>query len=119
DMSREKCIAINKAEIFSDFLAHAPRRLIVHTKLPLQFLRRNTVPRSREQIHRIEPLLQWRMRIIERRSNHRMNVVAALAGVSGHLRQLMELANHTASRACDVCAITRFEQMFKASVIVG
>ena len=35
------------------------------------------MPRRREQVHCIEPLLQRRMRIIERGTNHRVNVIAA------------------------------------------
>src|ERR1700730_627698 len=119
NMSRQRRIAINKTKIFPNLMAHAPSGLVVHTKLALQFLRWYAMPRCSEQVHCIEPLLQWRVRVIERRANHRMDMVAAvLAGISWHLREFMEFANQAATLTTEICAVPQLEQVLKTSVII-
>lgn len=77
DVTANGRIAVNPREVLADFVAHAPSGLVVHRQLPLQFFRRNAVARRREQVHGIEPLLQRRVRLVERRSDHRVEVLAA------------------------------------------
>ena len=43
----DRLVTVNKPEIFSNLVSHAPSGLVVHTKLALQFLRGNAMPRSR------------------------------------------------------------------------
>jgi len=118
-VARKRRIAVNLGKVLADFMAHAPRRFVIHGQLALQFLRRNAVASRGEEIHRVIPLLQWRMRAMEDRSRHRVNVLAALAGIGGHFRELAKLAHLAATRAFKVRAVPRLEQMLKASVIIG
>lgn len=118
-MAGQRRVAINSRQKLADFMAHAPRGFIRHAQLALQFLRRNAVARRREEVHRVIPLLQRRVGAMENRPRHRMNVLAALTGIGGHLRELAELALFAAARAFIIRAITGLEQMFKASVVVG
>ncbi len=120
DMARKRRIAVNEAEILPKFVAHAPRRFVIHAKLTLQFLRGNTVARRCEQIHGVEPLLQWRVRIVERRADHWVNVItAALARIGWHLRKFVEFTDQAATRARKVCAVAHLEQVLQAGVIIG
>lgn len=118
DMPRKLIVTIHKAEILANLMAHAPRRFVIHAKLALQFLRRNAVARRGEQVHRIEPLLQRRVRIIERGSNHRVNVLTALAGIGGHLRELAKLAYLMTARALEIVAIPQSEKVPQAGVVI-
>ena len=118
DMPAKHRVAVNLRHVFADFMAHAPSCLVRHAQLALQFLGRNAVPRGRKKVHRVEPLLQRRPRVLERRSRHRMNMVPAIAGVGGHLAKAAKLADLAALWAGYFRAEPRFEQVFKASTII-
>jgi hypothetical protein len=118
DMPRKLVVAINFCHVLAQFMRHAPCRLVMHAKLAFEFLRRNSMARCSEQIHRVKPLLQWHASPAERRPYHRMNVVSAIAGIGGHPRELAELAGLTAPLAYDVLAIPLFEQMRQARIII-
>ena len=118
DVARKLVVAVHNRQILADFVAHAPRRLVVHAQLALQFLGRHAVARRGEQIHRIEPLLQRRMRAMKRRSGHGVQMFTALAGVSGLLCELAEFAPLAAARAFAVRAKARLEQIVQAGVVI-
>ena len=118
DVARQGRVAVHQTEVLADFMAHAPSRFVVHGQLALQFLGRNAVPGRGKQVHGVEPFLQWNMGFLERRSHHRVNVVATLAGIGRHFRQLLELASLEAARAFVSLAEALFEQVLKAGVIV-
>jgi trehalose-6-phosphatase len=71
-------IAINLAHELPDLVAHAEGALVGHAKLALQFHGRHAVPRDAEQVHGEEPVLQRRARLLERRPDARIQVVAAV-----------------------------------------
>lgn len=118
NVARQRLVAVHNGKILADFVPHSPRRFVVHAQLTLQFLGGNSVTRRGEQVHRIEPLLERRMRAIERRSHHRVDVFAALACIGGHLRQLLVFACFPAARAFVIRAKASLEQMLKAGVVV-
>ena len=77
DMTAKHGIAVNMAHVLANLVTDAPRRLVCHTNLALQFLGRYAVPRRGEQVHGIEPLLQGRAGPLKGRSLHRVNVMTA------------------------------------------
>lgn len=119
DMARQAAIAVNVAHVFADFVAHAPRRFVGHAQLALQFLRRDAMPRRGEKIHRIEPFLQRRMRPLERRSCHRMDVMPApLTGISGQFREARKAALPAAFGALKRLAVSDFHKVVQANIII-
>ena len=119
DMARQWRVTVHNGEVLADFMACAPRGFVVHRKLALQFLGGHAVARRGEQVHRIEPLLQRHVRPMEWRSSHRVNVLTALAGICGHLRELFVFSGLAAAGAFVIRAKASFEQMLKAGVVVG
>lgn len=117
-MAAQLVVAVDPREIFADFMAHAPRCLIGDAQLALQFLRRNAVARRGEQIHREKPLLERDTRSAERRSNHRMNMMAAVARIGGHFGELAKFPNLATTLALQVLAIPLFEKMRQTGVII-
>lgn len=119
DVSRQIVVAINFAHVLADFVTDAPRGLVGHAKLALQFLRRDAVSGRGEQVHGVEPLLQRRPGILKRRSGHRVNVVAApRAGIGGKLRQPHETTFLAALRAFKCLAMARLHQMREAAIVI-
>lgn len=47
-----------------------------------------------------------------------MNMLAALAGIGGHVRQLAKLAYFAAAWALEICPVAEPEKVLQASVIV-
>lgn len=115
----QRRVAVDKTEILSNFVTHAPSCFVIHAQLTLQFLCRNSVARCREQIERIKPLLQRRVRAMKWRADHRVNVLAALARVGRYFRQLAKLADLAATRTCEISAVARLEQMLQARIVIG
>lgn len=100
-------------------MADPPRRLVGHAQLALQFLCRNAVPRCREQVHRIEPQLQRRPGLLERRANSRMQVMAApFTGISALCLDPIPAGRTVTLRADMPGPKPNIEQMLKASFIV-
>jgi len=119
NMARQRRLAVNLAHVFADQVRHAEGGRIGHAQLALQFLGRNAVARSGEQVHRIEPLLQRNAGPLEHRSDHRMNVVAApLAGIGRHLLKAGPAAFLAALLALKRFAVTQLHKVVKASVVV-
>lgn len=73
----KRIVAIERAHILADFVAHTPSRLVGYAKLALDFLGSNARPRSGEQEDDIKPVLQWGAGALKGRSGHRGNLVAA------------------------------------------
>lgn len=69
--------AVNVCHVLADQPSHAPRRLVGHPKLALQFLGADTMPRGGEQVDRVEPELQRSARLLEGRLYGRVQVMTA------------------------------------------
>ena len=78
-------IAVNVRHVRADQMRHAERGRVADAQLPLQFLRGHAVARRCEEVDRIEPLHERRVAVREDRALHRVDVMAAIAGVSGCL----------------------------------
>jgi hypothetical protein len=63
-----------------DKVRHAEGCWVRHAKLAFEFLGRDTVPGSCEQVDRVKPLDQLDMALLKDGSDHWMNVVAAVTG---------------------------------------
>ena len=73
-----RSVAVHVAHVFADFMAHAPRRLVGHAELALDFLGGNPVPRGAEQKHDMEPVAQRSAGALKRSVGHRGNLIAAI-----------------------------------------
>ena len=83
NFTEQRPFVVNLRHVFADKVCHAPCRLVGHAKLPLQFLRGNSVPRSGEQINPVEPKLQRRSAVLKRSADCRVKMMPApLASVS-------------------------------------
>ena len=71
-------VAVHTAHVFADFMAHAPRRLVGHAELALDFLCGNPVPRGAKQKHDVEPVAQWSAGALKRSVGHRGNLISAI-----------------------------------------
>src|ERR1019366_451309 len=118
DVARKLIVAVNFGHVLAKLMRHAPRRLIMHAKLAFEFFRRNSMTRRGEEIHRVKPLLQGHTGSPERRSDHRVNMVPAIAGIGRHPRKLAKFANLAATLARDIFAISLLEKMCQTGVIV-
>lgn len=95
-VARQPIVAIGRGYVLADLMAHAPSRLVRHAKLALEFLGRDAMPRSCEEVHGVKPLLERRMGRLKGRSDHRMNMMptpgALVGGQLGNARKLAVLA---------------------------
>ena len=118
-MTREWGIAVNLCHVLADFVAHAPRSLVGHAQLALQFLRGYAVARRGEQIHGVKPFLHGRPRARKGCPNHRVNVMAApLAHIGRLLAETMKLGVLPALRAIALFAVANPHKMIEAGVVV-
>ena len=91
-----------------------------NAQLALQLLRRDTVASRGEQIHGVKPLLQRRMGLMKRRSDHRVDVVTAPgAGISLLLPDPSEFSMLAALRAINRFAVAKLHKVVRASVVIG
>ena len=74
--SADWTVAVQRAHIFPDLMAHAPCRLVGHAKLALDFLGSDTVPRRAEHEHDEKPVAQRGPRAIKRRARGRKHLKA-------------------------------------------
>ena len=119
DVASKRRIAVNLSHVLADFVAHAPGRLVGHAQLALQFLRRYAMPQRGEQVHRVEPLLKRRARVLERRPHHWVKVVPAIASVGGHFSETMKRANLSALWAARLVSEPEPKQVLKARIVIG
>ena len=82
--------AILRHQLVANQVRHAPRRLVGDAKLPLKLLRRDAAPSAGHQVHRVEPQVQRRGRLVKDRPGRRVQVVAA-AGAGPRLALLRRL----------------------------
>lgn len=100
NMAGKPAIAIRFAHVLADLVAHAPRALVGHTKLALQFFRRNTVARRGEQVKCVKPFLKGRAGSLEWGADHWVNVMTApSASIGWHFLNAREFPNLRAFRA--------------------
>ena len=119
DMTSKHRIAVNVGHVLADFMAHAPRGLVGHADLPLDFLRRYAVPRRGEQENGIEPFLQGSPALLKRRSDLRRNLMRAVGAlVNGAFFDAAVTAVATTGRAIERLAIAEAHNMLKACVVV-
>lgn len=118
NVTAERAVAIDLRHVLADFARHSPRGLIAHAKLALKLFRRDAVARGRKEVHRVKPLLQRHMSPHERRADHRMNVLSAVAGVGRKFRELAEQAYLAAARALEFLAVPQFEKVGDTSIVV-
>jgi len=112
-------LAIDRAHVLADFVRHAERRRIRNPELALQFLGRDAMPGRSEQIHRIEPLLQRRMRLVEHGPDHREYLKPAPRALIGRVTaDAVKLAVLAALRAIQAFAVAQHHQVIQASIIV-
>ena len=74
----KRIVAIDRAHVFADFVAHPPSRLVGDPKLALDFLGGDAVAARGEQEHDKEPVAQWGAGALERRPGHRRDLIAAM-----------------------------------------
>jgi|SRR5258707_2386083 len=112
-------------EFVTDFLRDAVRGLVGNAKLPLKLLRRDSATSARHEIHRIEPQMERRGRLMEDGSGSRGQMLSAsLTRPSLTLLRVLvalKLALRFALRTGRVDTIVRVAiapQELKASIIV-
>lgn len=82
DNALKRPFTVHVLDMLADLVCHAPSRLVGHAKLPLQFLCGNAMTRRGEQINGIEPKLERRAAVLERRPDRGVEMIAApLAGI--------------------------------------
>lgn len=73
----DRGFAVNVRHMLANKARHTPSRLVSDPKLALQFLGAHAVPRGGEQVDCVEPELQGRAGLLERRPYSRVQVVTA------------------------------------------
>ena len=117
NVSAKHRVAVHVRHVSADQMSHAKRRGVADAQLALQFLCGNPVARRGEKVDCIEPLHERRMAVREDCALHRVNVVAAIAGVGGLLGELPKLADFAAFRAPEVLAEPQAHQVLKAGFL--
>ncbi len=119
DLAIERKFIVHLCHVISDLMAHAPRCLIGHAKLPFQFLCRNAMPGSGEQINREEPRLQGSAAILKQCSDSRVKVMAADATTKGAFGlNPIPLGFALALRAFVTLTKAHVEKVFKTGLII-
>lgn len=117
-MAVKRVIAVHLGHVLANLVPHAPRSFVGDAQLALKFLSRHAMPRRGEQVHGVEPLLEWSTGSLERRSNHRMDVMTApFARIRGLLFQLVELGFAVTARAIQNLAVAKPHQVVETGFI--
>ena len=119
DFTEQRPLTVNGFHVLANQVRHAPSGFVGNAKLPLQFLRGNTVARRGEKVDRVEPELQRSAAVLKRSSDSRMEMMAApLAGV-GALGLKPEPPGLAAALRADV-ALTKadVEQMPQTRLVI-
>lgn len=115
DMAAEPVVAVNLRHVLANLVAHAPRGLVRHSELALEFLGGDAVLRRREQVDRVEPHLERRARILEGRPGARIDVIPTiLAGVSRTLFDPIEQRILAALRAFQAITVSNAKYVLQA-----
>lgn len=119
DVTRHTVVAVNDTHVLADLVAHAPRGLVRHSKLALQFFRGDTVAGCGEQVHGVKPFLKWSMRACKGRTRHWVNMMATpRASIGWNLADAGPVAFLAAFRALKSVAVANGHQMLKAGVVI-
>lgn len=119
DMARQRRITVNGSHVFPDLVRHAKCGWVGHAQLPLQFLGRNAMPGSGEQIHRIEPFLKGCMRTVKHGPDHRVNLISAPSALIGRVTaDAVKLPALAALRAIQPFAVTKLHEVVQTSVVI-
>lgn len=118
--------AILRHQLVSNQVGHAPRRLVGDAKLPLKLLRGDAAARAGHQVHRVEPQVQGRGRLVEDRPGCGVEMVSAAltgprlallrGGIPAEFTGLLALRAFGVS---PVLGIAIAPQPIKAGVVVG
>jgi len=112
-------LAVNLFHVLANLMAHAPSRLVRHTKLALQFLCRNTVTGSGKFINRQKPKLQRRPAILEQCADSGMQMMAADATAkSAFCFKTILLGLFSAFRASMALTKAAIKNVLQASFII-
>ena len=117
--ARKPVVAVHLAHVLADFVAHAKRSRIRDPELALQFLGRDAMPGSREEVHGIEPLLQRRMRAMKDGPDHGENLKPAPRALIGRMAtDAVKLARLAALRALDLVAVPKPHEVVQAAIVI-
>jgi hypothetical protein len=115
----ERPFAVHIGNVLADKVGHAPRRLVGHTKLALQFLRGHAVAGSREKVDGVEPELQWRASILERRSGGRVQMMPApLTDIGTFGLETIPVGFALAPWADMALTVARLKQMVQTGFVI-
>src|SRR6185503_18179635 len=118
DLARKRKLAIHFGHVLADLMTNAKRALVSYAKLALQLFAGNTMPRSGEQIHRIEPKLQRCPAGFKQRADSRVKMVSAtLAGISALRFDAMPLGFLFALRAGIILTKTNIKNVIEAGFV--
>ena len=120
DLTGQRKFAVNFRHVLTDLMTNAKRAFVGYAKLPLQFFSRNAVPRSGEQIHRVEPELQRCPAIFKQCADCRVKMMSATLARIGALRfNPMPLGFVFALRAGIALAETNFKKVIQAGFVIA
>lgn len=115
----ERPLAINFGNVLPDKIGHAPRGLVRHAKLTLQFLRGNTMPGRGEKVDGIKPELQRSARVLERRPGGGVKMMPApLANVGAFSLEPKPFGFAVALRAHMALTVAVVEKVFQTRFII-
>lgn len=119
NVPRQVVVAVDLGHVLANLVADTPSGLVGNPKLSLQFLGRDAMTRSCEQIHGVEPLLQRRRGTMERRARHRVNMVPApRAAIGRELCKPGKLSLTPTLGASRDDAKAGFHKVLKARVVI-
>jgi hypothetical protein len=119
DITKQRKFAVHIFHVLANQMSHAPRRFICYAKLPFQFLGRNAVTGSGEQVNGIKPQLQRSAAILERSAHSGMQVMAApLTGIGTFGLKAKPFGRLAAFWANMALSKADLEQMCKALFII-
>ena len=119
NVTAQRRIAVHAGHVLADQVGHAEGRGVRNAKLALQLLGRNAVARRCEQVGRVKPLRERRVGILKNRALHRVNVVAAIAGIRRLFGELLEASDHTTFGAWEVIPISKAEKVRQTGGVIG
>jgi hypothetical protein len=112
----DRPVAINRAHVFTDGVAHAPCGFVGHSKLAFHFLCCNAVSRCAKLEHDKEPIAQRSAGALKRRPGSRVNLKAAMfAGVRAARLNPVKTGFASASAAVVTRAVARAHQVIEAT----
>lgn len=116
----ERPVAVNRAHILADHVAHAPCGFVGDAELALDLFRGNAVPRSAELKHDEKPIAKRGARAIERGASGRIDLPAApFARVGAALGDAIEARVTPAPIAIVALAVAGAHKVIEAAFFRG